>query len=361
VQVASGASTQIVYTADQWFQLGSFVTYATNSLPFGAVGVTNNAAIGTTQYVWTVTNISQNYSNNVAFYRPQWFVTQVLGAHGTNNPAGTVGVLNGMSTSIVYTADQWFRIGGFTTNGWTNAAALDATQYVWSVSAATQNYSNNVAFYRPQWFITQTIDAYGSANPAGTLAVLNGMSTSVVYSADDWYRITDVLTNSQSVAGAANQKTNRVDFVGVTTNIGVHATFHILPDGSVYSGVPTGWLLNWTEAAVAADDGDIYSVPDEYRFGISPVSSNTLALAIDSLSVTGGTVNVVLKRTVSGLQSPDGMHATLKLLGADALTGSYTNIATSTIGFPFGAGSVGTWTNTFPDAGSVRFYKAVIE
>jgi hypothetical protein len=57
VQIAHGGSTQIVYTADQWFRIATCTTNGTEVAE----------AIGGTNYLWNIDNAQMDYSNEVTF------------------------------------------------------------------------------------------------------------------------------------------------------------------------------------------------------------------------------------------------------------------------------------------------------
>ncbi len=78
----------------------------------------------------------------------QDFFTLTLGisSHGSQSVVSGVQVANGTSTQVVYTADSWFRISSFVSNGATNTPAIGLSQYTWSSGIMSQAISNNVAF-----------------------------------------------------------------------------------------------------------------------------------------------------------------------------------------------------------------------
>jgi hypothetical protein len=79
-----------------------------------------------------------------------FMIFSVVGDHGSHNigqsQIASIEVESGHSTQIVYTADQWFRIASFKSNGQNVPQAVGASNYVWIVGSVSQDYSNDVTF-----------------------------------------------------------------------------------------------------------------------------------------------------------------------------------------------------------------------
>jgi hypothetical protein len=211
----------------------------------------------------------------------------------------------------------------------------------------------------PSFTISQWVGINGSASPTGTVTVLAGATTSIVYTASQWYRI-DALTNDAaavSAAAGAGSYTNTfnnivanhavmVSFKAATaTQAGIPATVDPLWAGSYYS----------TEAAAAADA----SLTTDYLLGLTPTNTYNIGFAISSLTVSGTNLTVIvqLKDGVSPLDTT--IRGTLKLQGKHELdaTGWSDIDAATIINADFGVD--GTYTIPFSDS-VYQFYKAVI-
>ena len=220
VSVSQGTNITVVYTANQWFCLSSLTSNGTS-----VVSDPTGKTFGYTSYTQTLSNIQGAISNNVAFVRPSWNASQyLLSSGGTCTPVGTVSVLNGNSTQIVYTANNWFEIGTLSANGSVIGAASNVVAYTQTLFQVQGNISNAVSFYQPSWTITQTIGANGSANPAGTITVLNGDTTQIVYNAAQWFQIGVNQINGAD-QGQAGQTNATFTFTQVTNNQTVNMTF----------------------------------------------------------------------------------------------------------------------------------------
>jgi hypothetical protein len=151
-----------------------------------------------------------------------------------------------------------------------------------------------------------------------------GVTTQVIYSADDWYRIQTLSSNTAAVA-VEGLKTYTQTIVNAVADISNDVAFSLAtPEQTGYTNVPTTWLTHWAESAIISDA--VFGVHDKYLIGLDPTTSNTFALTIESCSLSGGIAKTVLKRTYTGGLSPDGMHGQLSLQDTDDLNSAFTNI-----------------------------------
>ncbi len=117
-----------------------------------------------------------------------YYLTSVFGSHGAHSlPSSRVSLAAGSTTSVTYTADEWYRIQSFATDGAANAAAVDSKQFVWAVTNMQQNYSNSVSFYplpeglntnsAPVWWLA----GFGRTESAPFFGLSDGYSVSKEY------------------------------------------------------------------------------------------------------------------------------------------------------------------------------------
>ena len=205
------------------------------------------------------------------------------------------------------------------------------------------------------------VSSLGAA-PYATAQVAAGVTTQVVYIADEWHRVFSLATNGVAVPAADGSKVFTQVIANVSGNISNAVGFALAtPAQTSYTNVPTSWLTNWTEAAVQAGGGDAFNMDTKYLLGLDPTSSNTYQLTVDSLAVVGSNVVLVIKRDVTGALSPDGMHGYLTLQGAGKLGEAFTNLSgTAVTGTTVFDGS-GHRRYTNAVDGAARFYKVVIE
>jgi hypothetical protein len=152
VQIAAGSSTTIVYTADSWCRIAS-LTSNNSSVP---------AATGT-QYIWTVSNVSQDISNNATFYllpdnqNGQNVPTSWLTNFGQSETAPFGG---GLSVSNAYALNMNPYLSNAVTLAMNAIAATSST-----VNVAVQLLeSTNGSAYAPQQSINGTLVVDATTN-----------------------------------------------------------------------------------------------------------------------------------------------------------------------------------------------------
>jgi hypothetical protein len=200
--------------------------------------------------------------------------------------------------------------------------------------------------------------SFGALSPA-TRRVAPGGSTQIVFTAGAWCRLESLSTNAVAVPGAAGARVYTQALVNVAGNVSNAAVFALAtPVQTGYTNVPTAWLSHWPEQALVSDPA--FDIPTKYRLGLDPTTTNTVALAIESVSVAGDQAVIVIKRTVTGGLSPDGMHGELLLQGTDRLDAPFTNIEASVItgATVFDAGNRRAYTNSLGTSG--QFLKGLL-
>jgi len=211
--------------------------------------------------------------------------------------------------------------------------------------------------------ITTVIGAHGRASCLTSIQILANTSTSIVYTADDWYRISALTVSGAHVfdAEAGNVKVYTQAINNVSASISNAASFY-LPASISNNGtnIPTSWLTNWPEAPFYNNK---LSLGQEYLLNINPFVSNDVSFVMDYIGVTGTAVSV----TVKLLECTDGVsynpqqtiNGTLSVQGASNLaSGVWAPVSSTAPGLIFdGAGNK---TFTFQDTTN-RFYRANIQ
>ena len=316
-------------------------------------------------------------ATDVVLDSAEWYrVTLAVDATVTNVALFQVKINGTVVSNAAAYAEGWKT--HYRSTGQLPAASADGTWFRLATTNLTSRLLTGVCYTgsgyaddltvtpEPKTFVLSVVKSGNGCSSLGTapfasVEVPEGTGTQVVYTADDWYRIASLLKDGTAVIAADGAKVFTQAFATVAADISNNVAFaEALPAQTGYGTVPTAWLRNWTEAAVSAGDGDSFSVPMEYLLGLSPVSTNTYGLAIESASLSGSQVVTVVRREVTGGLSPDGMHGTLRLLVAERLGGAFTEVAGSAItgAATFGADGRRAYTNTVE--GASRFYKAVI-
>jgi len=274
---------------------------------------------------------------------PEGWKTQFLST-GELPPAGVNGT--------------WFRLA--TTN--------QQSQFLTGVEFRGVGYVDDLVVKEEPSTVVLSVVRTGNGSSSlgsGTFASVEipaGTETQIVYTAADWHRVSGLVANNAAVPGASGARVFTQAFVNVNEDISNGVVFAAaLPAQTGYIAVPTGWLTNWGENAVLAGDGDSFDVTTEYLLGLSPVSANTYGLAIESVSLSDSQVVTVVRRTVTGALSPDGMHGHLILQTADNLDTAFTNIANTAVTGMTVFDTDGRRGYTNQVDGVSRFFRALIE
>jgi hypothetical protein len=155
VRLAAGASTQIVYTANDWYRIGT-LTSDGSAVP---------AASGTKQYTWTLSGITHDVTNNVTFNIlpdsqngagvPTYWLASFGQGESTpfdNDPYGTRNeYLLNMSPYVSNAVS--FRV-----------SALGVTGATVRVTVQLLESTNGVAYYAPTNGIYGTLSVYATSN-----------------------------------------------------------------------------------------------------------------------------------------------------------------------------------------------------
>jgi hypothetical protein len=196
-----------------------------------------------------------------------------------------------------------------------------------------------------------------SASPVTSFQVVSGGSTSIVYNAANWFRIATCRTNGVSVASAIGQTTYLWSINNIQSDCSNNVTFVAATPEQTGVGVPTAWASAYyaTEAAALADT----NIATDYLLGLDPTVTYAVELMVDSITVNGTSITVVvqLKDGVDPLDTT--INGTLKLQGKVSLSDvSWSPIGAATI-LNANFGADGKYSIPFTDA-TYRFYQAVI-
>lgn len=145
IQVASGDTTNITFTADGWYLINAL----TNN------GSAVDAAHDEQSYLLAIGPVSSDRSVDATFYLKQYQVTPDAVANSTRNPSAPWMVNRGASAEAVYTASAWYRVTGLNPGG-VGAGNNIATAQVAVVTSAT-NLSATVTKLADQTYGSTTV------------------------------------------------------------------------------------------------------------------------------------------------------------------------------------------------------------
>jgi uncharacterized repeat protein (TIGR02543 family) len=250
---------------------------------------------------------------------------------------------------------------GYTFAGWwtgSGGTGSEVTSGTTVTTAANHTlYAKWIAI--PTWIITQNVGANGSAAPAGSISILDGTSTSVVYTANQWFRIAALTNGATAVPAAVGARQYTNAFTAVTANHNVQVSFHAATasQAGIPSAVDPAWARSYysSEAAAAADA----NLATDYMLGLDPRGAYAIGFAISSISVHGTAITVVARLKDGVIPLDTTIHGRLKVQGKNALSDlTWSDIGTATINnADFDA--TGMCSIPFTDA-TYKFYKAVI-
>lgn len=212
------------------------------------------------------------------------------------------------------------------------------------------------------YLLTAYLNGHGTQNGLTetiTVEVPSGASTSVVYVASQWYRIEALTANAAAVADAAGQTAYTYEIASMSEDVTLDVTFSewaARPNPTV----PVSWLSSWTEAEVAAGDGDSLSVEDEYLLNTDPTVDTTVSFAFSAFTSADDTMTytVDLERSENDVAITLPVNGLLSIYGSTTVGGTYSAIPGGSLSGAFD----GKTSETFSlPADTTRFYKAVIE
>jgi len=310
-----------------------------------------------------------------------WYRLTILLAHGGGEKGVETQLFDGLQIFIngvlitnanAYAGEDWTDV---TDDDLSAGPDVDGT---WFGSAATEEKTNVAtlqfkgtgfiddlvvgagdpfAYQPPTGFdVTQNIGANGASSDPTSPIHVDGVSTTLTYTAVDFYEIASLTTNGVEVAGAAGEKSKSIDIYSATA---VTSSFAIVSD---YTAGNVAWFRanNWGEDDVVPDlDYDNLEM-------LNVAATNATAdgtITIEEIEVVGDDVKVTvfIDRTMSlGAE----IVGTLKLYGATTLEGGFTEIGAMEI--TIGADQDGSQDDIrkeiiYPAAGDKKFYKAAIE
>jgi len=166
-------------------------------------------------------------------------------------------------------------------------------------------------------------------SPLVAIPIVGGSSTTIVYTADDWYRISSLKSNGSAIPGAVNARQYTWTVSNVSQDISNNAVFYPLPDNLNGYSVPTSWLMGFGH--VESDPFGVGpGVHNAYLLNMNPYLSNAFTFVMNAIDNPGPTVSVGVKllESVNGsAYAPQPsiygtlfVDATTNLLGAPAWT-----------------------------------------
>jgi hypothetical protein len=127
--------------------------------------------------------------------------------------------------------------------------------------------------------ISASCSAGGSISPSGESSVSVGGTLAFSILADEYYIISDILTNGSSTGDPFGMASNTYTWSAITDSGSIYARFSPV---ETTNGTPYYWMAeydltnNWDAASAEDQDGDGLTTWQEYIAGTSPVDSNSI-------------------------------------------------------------------------------------
>jgi hypothetical protein len=276
-----------------WFPSGSLDANLTKltAVAFQGTGYIDDMVVSFAQPV---------YTNNTAPLNSTFWLTVVNGGSGTSdlggvnsNPLTQVQITAPYSTTIVYTASQWFKIATFssTSNGVSPVGLGTYTQYLDNISA---DVSNVVTFVKPEWTIYQYVTNGSAPANGSSVTVTNGDTYAQTFSGNtQWYELTSLLQDGGEI-GIAGVNTQLVTISEVQGDHTLAANFY-LPSYAVTAVVDGGNGVGAVSASPVNKGAPVqitYTGDSWYRINTLTTNSQNVAGA-SGRYVTVDVANVV--------------------------------------------------------------------
>jgi len=267
----------------------------------------------------------------------------------------------------------WFRsaTGPSSVSKKLTAIAFQGTGFIDDL-VVTTNMPSSVSSLS-SYYMWLVIGSHGRASTNGTPILgpstnylkLAATTTSIVYTADDWYRISTLLTNGAAAVPSAQYAkvyTQTIAAASISNNVSFGQLSDVANYNPAYSNIPPSWLSQWpgaTEAGLGSigslNNGSL-TPSQAYLLNINPYVSNAVGFQITGIAVTNTTIDVSLNlSTNSAAYGWSTLIGTLKLYGYTNLTAAPVVVgATTNL-------SAGAARLEFTDTTSNKFYRAVIE
>lgn len=234
------------------------------------------------------------------------------------------------------------------------AVSFQGTGYIDDLVVTRDNPFGPAGFFD----VYTVVGANGSINGDAHQDVAPGDDLTIVYTADEWYRIDALEVDGVPVSAAAGEATYTQVLTDVQGDISNNVSFVQATQGQTGLGVPNAWAagFGYTEAQALAD----LNIADDYLLGLDPTGTYAIGFDISALDVDGN-VTVTCTLTDGAVPLDTTINGSLKVYGKVELTdATWTEIGAATAlgieDFVNGEAVLGPF-----DAGTYNFFKAVIE
>jgi hypothetical protein len=284
----------------------------------------------------------------------------------TNNQYQFIGTKSAFRTAPMHLQDTEAGGTAYTNFSWLQPSSGNYTP---GEMNKDQHIFTNAPAPAAYYYVYSAIGPNGRQNglltPLLSIQVAVGGSTSIVYTADAWYRISALLTNGVAVAAAANKSNYTWVVSGINGDRSNNCSFALGTNYQV-TGVSDATVAAWLQGKSATEvtDTDGYGIRVEYGLNLDPRSNDVLVVSLKSLVLLpDGRPEVTFTVTNKGVpltsvQAPLTANGFFEVYASPSLLSpSWVTVPGSAF-YDSGAG-VWRWTATLVPAGDF-FYRVVI-
>ncbi len=223
---------------------------------------------------YTFSNVTENHTISATFIAVLNIDINADAEGGSVSPTGTQTIDEGGSFTFTVTPEPCYEIGNVTVNG--TAVTLDANNQ-YTINNITTNQNINVTFNQITYTIAATAGNGGTITPAGNTTVNCDGSQIYTISANDGYRIVDVIVDGQS-QGAIESYT----FSNVTANHTISATFIAVLNIDINADAEGGSVSPTGTQTIDEGGSFTFTVTPEPCYEIGNVTVNGTAVTLDA-------------------------------------------------------------------------------
>jgi hypothetical protein len=261
--VTEGSDQTFYITPDSFYEIGDVLV---DGVSIGAVSS------------YSFSNVTGDHTISASFVEIiTYTITANAGANGSINPEGSVTLIEGSDQTFTIVANKDYKIEDVLVDG-TSVGAVSS----YTFTNVTADHTISASFVPITYIITASVDSNGSITPNGDVKVIKGSNQTFFITADNGYRIEDVLVDGTSVGAV-----NRYTFSYVTTDHTISVSFAQLTHNITASAGPNGSITPDGSVTVAEGSDQTFTITADTDYEIQDVLVNGTSVgAVSSYTFT---------------------------------------------------------------------------
>ncbi|MFZ4396002.1 MAG: hypothetical protein ACOYOU_10305 [Kiritimatiellia bacterium] len=223
------------------------------------------------------------------------------------------------------------------------------------VTTAEPSYVSALSSYLLTVFRGNNGSSDLGVNPLTQVQVAANSSTTIVYTAAQWYKIASFSSTSNGV-NPEGMSVYTQHLYNIAANVSNNVSFNEKSTGAIVPGVPSSYATSngFNEAYAIANSN---AVQQGYMLGLAPTTNGMLT--VSAINVNGTNLSVTVQLNTNSVSVDTTINGTLWVLATTNLSVGFTGAYTADLpGAAFTNG--GKHVVSFYDAASNKFYKAQI-